>query len=72
MSFDISSQIHSVSFAYLMSQRQKAEYRKVQKHSHNRTLLVSIPTAFAQAISITKNDVVKMTLEDNRITMEKA
>lgn len=66
---EISSCIHSISFAYLMSQ---SEYRKVQRHSHNRTLLVTIPTAFAEAISITKNDVVKMTLENKRITKERA
>jgi hypothetical protein len=65
----ISCHIDNVSFAYLLSQ---SEYRKVQKHSHNRTLLVTIPTRFADAISINKNSVVKMTLENNRITMEKA
>jgi hypothetical protein len=57
--------IDSVSFAYPMSQH-KAEYRKIQQHSHNRTLLVTIPITFADAISITKNSVVKMTLEDNK------
>ena len=69
MSKKISCHIDNVSFAYSLSQ---SEYRKVQKHSHNRTLLVTIPTQFADAISITKNSVVKMSLENNRITMEKA
>ena len=50
----------------------QAEYRKIQKHSDNGTLLVTIPTAFAQAIPLLKSDVVKMTLvESKRITMEK-
>jgi len=50
----------------------KIEYRKIQKHSDNITLLVTIPAAFAQAISLQKSEVVKMILEDKRITMEKA
>lgn len=62
-------QICGVSFAFEMPQ---SEYRKVQKHSHKSTLLVTIPIAFAEVISITPHDVVKMTMENNRITMEKA
>lgn len=50
----------------------QSEYRKVQKHSDNSTLLVTIPSVFAEAISITKNSVVRMTLENDRIIMEKA
>lgn len=65
-----SSSIHSISFWYSMSQ---TEYRKIQKHSDNGTLLVTIPTAFAQAIPLLKSDVVKMTLVDaKRIIMERA
>lgn len=44
----ISSSIHSVSSWYSMSQ---AEYRKIQKHSDNGTLLVTIPAAFVHDIS---------------------
>lgn len=69
MSRKISCHIDNVSFACLLPQ---SEYRKVQKHSHNRTLLVTIPTAFAEAISISKNSVVKMTLENDRIMLERA
>lgn len=45
---------------------QQVEYIKVQKHSENRTLMVTIPFAFAQSIAIQKGDTVRMTLEDNR------
>ena len=69
MSSHISSSIHSVSSCYLMYQ---AEYRKIQKHSDNGTLLVTIPTAFAQAIPLHKSDVVKLTLEGKSIILEKA
>jgi antitoxin component of MazEF toxin-antitoxin module len=52
--------------------RQQAEYVKVQKHSENRTLMVTIPYVFAQSIPIQKGDTVKMTLENNkRIVVER-
>ena len=44
----------------------QAEYRKIQQKSDGQTLLVTIPTAFAQAIPLKKADTVKMTLEDNK------
>lgn len=69
MSSRNSSHIDSTTFAFLLNQ---SEYRRVQKHSHNRTLLVTIPSTFAKAISISKNSVVKMTLENNHITLERA
>jgi hypothetical protein len=69
MSNRLSSHVSSISFPSIMSQ---AEYRKLQKKSDGETLLVTIPTAFAQAIPLLKSDVVKMTLEGKRITMEKA
>lgn len=66
----LSSHVSSISSLYTMSQ---AEYRKLQKKSDGETLLVTIPTAFAQAIPLLKSDVVKMTLvEGKRITVEKA
>jgi hypothetical protein len=64
------SHVSSLSFPSIVSQ---AEYRKLQKKTDGKTLLVTIPTAFAQAIPLLKSDVVKMTLvEGKRITMEKA
>jgi hypothetical protein len=53
-----------------MSQQQ-AEYVKVQKHSENRTLMVTIPFAFARAIPVQKGDTMKMQLVGKRVTMEK-
>ncbi len=63
------SHVSSISFQSTMSQ---AEYRKLQKKTDGETLLVTIPTAFTQAIPLQKSDVVKMTLEGKRITLEKA
>ena len=52
---------------------QQVEYIKVQKYSENRTLMVTIPFAFAQSIAIQKGDTVKMMLQDNkRIVVERA
>ena len=59
--------ISSVSSCYPM----QVEYRKIQKHSDNGTLLVTIPTAFAQAIPLQKSNVVKMTLEGKSVRLEK-
>lgn len=49
----------------------QTEYRKLQKKSDGKTLLVTIPAAFAQAIPLLKSNVVKMTLEGKIITMER-
>ena len=68
MSINISSQVSSISYLNTMSQ---AEYRKLQKHSDNGTLLVTIPTAFAQAIPLQQSDVVKITLEGKMVRLEK-
>jgi hypothetical protein len=68
MSINISSQVSSISYLYTMSQ---AEYRKLQKKSDGGTLLVTIPTAFAQAIPLQKSDVVKITLEGKTVRLEK-
>lgn len=52
---------------------QQIQFIKVQKHSENRTLMVTIPFAFAESIAIQKGDTVRMTLEDNRrIVVERA
>ena len=55
---------------YLMSNN--TQYRKVVKHSENRTLLVSIPLDMAEALQIQKGDTVKMTLEKDSIRLERA
>lgn len=68
MSKHNTSHVSNVSFPYTMSQ---AEYRKLQKKSDGKTLLVTIPTAFAQAIPLQKSDVVKMTLDGKLVIMEK-
>ena len=56
-----------------MSQQQvTTEYIKVQKHSENRTLMVTIPFAFVEAIKLQKGDTVKMMLLKNKtITLER-
>lgn len=69
MSSHNTSHVSSLSFPPIVSQ---AEYRKLQKKSDGETLLVTIPTAFAQAIQLQKSDVVKMTLKNESIVMEKA
>jgi len=40
-------------------------------HRRRRPILVTIPTASVDAISITQHDFVKMTLKNNSITIEK-
>lgn len=49
----------------------QTEYRKLQKKTGGETLLVTIPTAFVQAIPLQKSDVVRMTLDGERVIMEK-
>ena len=50
----------------------KAEFVKVQKHCINESFLITIPFAIAQAISITKGDVMKTGRDSNkRVIMEK-
>lgn len=51
--------------------QQQVEYVKAQKHSENRTLMVTIPFAFAQSIAIQKGDTVRMTLAGKRVIIEK-
>lgn len=68
MASRISSHVSSISFPSIMSQ---SEYRKLQKKTDGETLLVTIPTAFAQAIPLQKSDVVKITLEGETVRLEK-
>ena len=68
MSSRNTSHVSSISFPSTMSQ---SEYRKLQKKTDGETLLVTIPTAFAQAIPLQKSDVVKITLEGKTVRLEK-
>lgn len=71
MSDYISSQVSNMSYAYSMLQ---AQYRRIQQKSDGQTLLVTIPTEFAQAIQLRKADTVKMTLskENKSIVVQRA
>lgn len=61
--------IHTTSYALYM----QAEYRKIQQKSDGQTLLVTIPTAFAQAVPLKKSDTVMMKLDKNkRIVVQRA
>lgn len=57
--------IHTTSYALSMLQS-GTEYRKVQKKSDGKTLLITVPFRFAEAIPLRKNDTVKMTLRDDK------
>ena len=47
-------------------------YRRIQQKSDGQTLLVTIPTEFAQAIQLQKADTVKMTLNNKSIVVQRA
>jgi len=49
----------------------KPKYVTVQKHCVNESYLVTIPFEIAKAIPLQKSDVVKMTLENNTVRLEK-
>jgi antitoxin component of MazEF toxin-antitoxin module len=50
----------------------KPIFVKVQKHCVNESFLVTIPNVIAQAISLTKGDIMKTVLDNNkRVIMEK-
>ena len=50
----------------------KPVFVRVQKHCNNESFLVTIPLAIAQAIPITKGDVMKTVIDDSkRVIMEK-
>lgn len=63
-SFDI----HTTSYAFSMQEY----YRRIQQKSDGQTLLVTIPTEFAQAIQLQKADTVKMRLRDKTIVVQRA
>lgn len=65
------SHMHTTPSMLSMLQQVQAQYRKVQKKTDCETLLVTIPTAFAQAIPLQKSDVVKITLEGKTVRLEK-
>ena len=69
---NVSSLVPEYDLYPLHMSQEKAEFVKVQKHSENRTLMITIPFAFAEAIPVQKGDTVKMQLlEGKRLTMEK-
>jgi hypothetical protein len=69
---DVSSLLPEYDLYPLHMSQEKVEYVKVQKHSENRTLMVTIPFVFAQAIPVQKGDTVKMQLlEGKQLTIEK-
>ena len=49
----------------------KPEYVKVQKHCINESFLVTSPYTIAQAVPITKGDVLKTVLDGKLVIMEK-
>ena len=67
-SSSISSQVSSISYVYPMQEY----YRRIQQKSDGQTLLVTIPTEFAQAIQLQKADTVKMRLRDKTIVVSRA
>ncbi|MGH9983812.1 MAG: hypothetical protein ACRD8W_07645 [Nitrososphaeraceae archaeon] len=68
MSNRISSQVSNMSYAFSMQEY----YRRIQQKSDGQTLLVTIPTEFAQAIQLQKADTVKMTLNNKSIVVQRA
>ncbi|MGH9988355.1 MAG: hypothetical protein ACRD8W_30845 [Nitrososphaeraceae archaeon] len=59
---------HSMSYAFSMQEY----YRRIQQKSDGQTLLVTIPTEFAQAIQLQKAATVKMRLRDKTIVASRA
>ena len=60
--------VHTTSSVFSMQEY----YRRIQQKSDGQTLLVTIPTEFAQAIRIHKADTVRMKLKDKIIVVSRA
>ena len=65
---DNSIYVHITSNAFSMQEY----YRRIQQKNNGQTLLITIPTAFAQAIQLQKADTVKMRLRDKTIVVSRA
>ena len=72
MSSSNNNSIYLHTTSYVFSMQAQEYYRRIQQKSDGQTLLVTIPTEFAQAIQLQKADTVKMRLRDKTIVVSRA